>query len=117
MLAFVDIEHFSAVFGFAYIEHLTGTYGTSAVRIEFVTYSLHLDHVLQSDGFVATFIKQDTGIITVVNDSIAHQFCPLFPLTTSAIFFRITGGHRLNESDTVARFHVLLPGSDVHPAD
>ena len=112
LLALVDIKHLTAIFRFINVEHLTRTDGTTAKGVEFITDTFHLNHVL-----IAAFVKQNTRIITVINNSVAHQFRTLFPLASLTVFLRITGRHGLNETDTVARLHILFPGSDVHPAD
>ena len=112
----IDIKHFPAVFGFADIQHFAWTYGTSSVWVILVAYGFHLQHVLAADGFVTRFVEQDTRIVTIVDDGIAHQFGALFPLASFPVFLRVAGGHGLDKAYTVARFHILLPGSDVHPA-
>ena len=69
-----------------------------------------------TDAFVATFIEQNRGVVTVVNDSVAHQSRALLPAGTLHILLGITGRHGLWQSYTVAAFDVLLPWCDVHPA-
>ena len=117
LLALVDIKHFTAVFRFVNIEHLTRADGTSAERVELVADFLHLNHMFTADRLITTFVKQDTRVITVIDNGIAHQFRTLFPLAALTVFLRIAGRHGLNKADTVARLHILFPGSDVHPAD
>ena len=117
MFAFVDIQHFAAIFRFTDIQHLAGTDGTSAEWIILVTNGFHLNHVRPADRFVSTFIEQDTGIVAIINDSVTHQLHPLFPLASFTVFFRITGRHCLYQTYTVARFYILFPRSDVHPAN
>ena len=117
VLALVDVEHFASVFRFADVEHFTGTDGTSAMRVILITNSFHFQHVFLADGFIATFIENDTRIVTVIDNGIAHQFGTLFPLASLAVLFRITGRHGLDQTYTVARFDVLFPWTDVHPTN
>ena len=117
LLALVDIKHLTAIFRFINVEHLTRTDSTTAEGVEFITDTFHLNHVLATDRLIAAFVKQNARIITVINNSVAHQFRTLFPLASLTVFLRITGRHGLNETDTVARLHILFPGSDMHPAD
>ena len=70
-----------------------------------------------ADSFVATFVEQDTRVVAVINDCIAHQFHPLLPLASLTVFFRISGRHCLYQTYTVARFYILFPWSDVHPTN
>ena len=116
MRTFIDIKHFAAIFRFTDIQHFAGTDCTPAMRIIQITDSFHFYHVLTTDRLIATFIKQDTRIIAVINDSVTHQFCTLFPLTSFTIFLGITGLHSLNQSYTVTRLDILFPRSDMHPA-
>jgi len=73
--------------------------------------------VFAADGFVATFVEQDTRIITVVDNRVSHQLHPLFPLTSFTVFFCISGRHCLYQTYTVAGFYILFPRSSVHPAN
>ena len=87
------------------------------MRVILITNSFHFQHVFLADGFIATFIENDTRIVTVIDNGIAHQFGTLFPLASLAVLFRITGRHGLNQTYTVARFDVLFPWTDVHPTN
>ena len=117
LLRLVDIQHLAAIFRLVDVEHLTRADGPSAMRIKFVADGFHLQHVLAADALVATLVEQNAGIVTVVDDGIAHQVLALLPPRSFNVLLGITGRHGLNQSDTVARLDVLLPGRDVHPSD
>ena len=117
MGTFVDVKHFTSIFSFPYIQHLARSDGSSAVRIIFVTYGFHFQHMLTADGFISRFIEKDARIVTIVYDSIAHQFFSLLPLPADTVLFSVTCRHSLNQPYTVARFNVLFPRGDVHPAN
>ena len=115
-LRLVDIQHLTAIFCFVDVKHLTRAYGTSAIRVIFIADGFHLQHVLTAYALVAALIEEDRGVVAVVDDGIAHQFCTLIPARTSDILFCIAGGHGLNQSHTVARLDILFPRGDMHPA-
>ena len=117
LLRLVDIQHLAAIFRLVDVKHLTRADGPAAIGIVLVAQRLHLEHVLTADALVATLVEQDAGIVTVVDDGIAHQVLALLPPRSFNVLLGITGGHGLNQSDTVARLDVLLPGCDVHPSD
>ena len=79
--------------------------------------SFHLYHVFATDGLITTFVEDDTRIVAVVDDDIAHQFGALFPLAALAVFLCIAGRQHLHGTHAVAALDVLLPGGDVHPAE
>ena len=112
---FVDIEHLAATLRHAAVEHLTRTGGASAVRVELVTQGRHPALVFFAHALVAGFVKDDAGIVAVVNDGVAHGLDALFPTPPVHVFFGIAGGHRFQKAHTVTRFHVLFPGRYVHP--
>ena len=116
LVRLVDVQHLTAIFCLVYIQHLTTTDGTSSMRVVLVANLLQLQHVFARDAFVAALIEQDTGIVAVVDDGVAHQLGTLVPARTGHILLGITGRHGLGQSHAVARLYVLLPGGDVHPA-
>ena len=87
------------------------------MRVIFIAYRFHLYHVFPTDRLISTFVKQDTRIVTIINDGITHQFSPLSPLASFTVFFCITGLHCLDQPYAVTRFNVLFPWSDMHPAN
>ena len=93
----VDVEHFSAVLCLIDVEHLARADGTAAEGVVLVAYLLHLHHVFARDTLVAALVEHDAGIVAVVDDGVAHQFRALCP-------------------SRVARFNVLFPRRDMHPA-
>ena len=116
MFALVDVEHLTAVFGFAHVEHLARTDGPSAMRVILVANGNHFEHVFTADGLVAAFVEDDTRIVAVVDDGVAHHLLALFPAAAVDIFFGISGREHLHESHSVARLDILFPGGDVHPS-
>ena len=115
--ALVDVEHLAAVFCLADVEHLAAAYGTAAKGVVLVADGLQLEHVLAADALIASLVEDDAGVVAVVDDGIAHQLHALLPTGALHIFFGIAGRHGLEKSHAVARFHILLPGGDMHPAN
>ena len=74
----------------------------TAKKIIPVTDGDHVVHVLRTDAEVAAFIKEDGGIIAVVDYSVAHHFAALLPLAPLAVFLGVSGRHRLYEAHAVA---------------
>ena len=72
--------------------------------------------MLCCDALIAALIKQNAGVVAVIDDGIAHQLYALFPLAPRGIVLGIARRHSLYEAYPVARLHILLPRSDVHPA-
>src|SRR5690349_24420656 len=87
------------------------------MRIILIANGFHFLHVGFTDVLVATLVEDDAWIIPVINDGIAHYGLALLPSCAVHVCFRIAGGHGLHETYAVAAFNVLLPWSDVHPAD
>ena len=102
VFALVDVEHLTAVFGFAHVEHLARTDGPSAMRVILVANGNHFEHVFTADGLVAAFVEDDTRIVAVVDDGVAHHLLALFPAAAVDIFFGITGREHLHETYSVA---------------
>ena len=69
---FVDIQHFTAIFGHLRVQHVTATDGASAVWVVLVAYLFHLSHILLRNLVVATLIEDDAGIVAVVDDGVTH---------------------------------------------
>lgn len=116
VFALVDVEHLTAVFGFAHVEHLARTDGPSAMRVILVANGNHFEHMLTADGLVSTFVEDDTRIVAVVDNGVAHHLFALLPAAAFDIFFGITGREHLHESHSVARLDILFPRGDVHPS-
>ena len=112
----VDVEHLAAIFGLGTVEHLTRTDGTSAKGVILVANLLHLLHVLFRDAEVATLVENDGGVVTVIDNGIAHELGTLLPARSFHVLLGIACRHGLDESHAVARLNVLLPGANVHPA-
>ena len=116
LAALVDVEHLAAIFCLVDVEHLAAAGGASAMGVKAVADLLQFHHVLAADAFVAAFVEEYRGVVAVVNDGIAHQFAALLPLSSLAVLLGIARRHGLDEAHAVARFDILLPGGDVHPA-
>ena len=69
------------------------------------------------DALVAGLVEEDRWVVAVVDDTVTHELDACLPLATLGIAFCVTRAHRDEEADAVSGFHVLLAGSDVHPAD
>ena len=117
LLRLVDIEHLPPIFRFVDVEHLARADGTSTIGVVFVADGYHLQHVFTADALVTTFIEDDTGIVAVIYDGIAHQLLALLPLDALTILFCITCRHGLEQSDSVARLDILFPRGHMHPTD
>ena len=87
------------------------------MRIKLIPQGFHLLHVRLADRFVAAFVENYAGIVSVIDDRVAHQLNTLFPAPPRNVLLRIACGHRFHQADAVARLHILLPGCHVHPAD
>ena len=111
----VDIEHLAAILSLIDIEHLTRAYSPTTIRVIRIADSLHLKHVLSADALIAALVEEYRGIVTVVDDGIAHECLALLPTRSRHILFGITSWHSLNQSDTVTALDVLLPRGNVHP--
>ena len=112
---FVDVEHLATVFGHVAVEHFPGSDSATAIGIVGISDRFHFSHVFLADVLVATFVKDNTGVIAVVDDGVTHEFNPLFPLAPRRVLFRVTGWHGLNQPNPVARLHILFPRRDMHP--
>jgi len=115
-LRLVDIQHLTTIFCLVDVQHLTASDGPTTIGVVGITDLLHLQHVLTTDALVTTFVEEDTGIVAVINDGIAHQFGTLSPAGTFHVFLGITCRHGLWQTNTVARLNVLLPWCHVHPS-
>ena len=112
----VDIEHLAAILSLIDIEHLTRAYSPTTIRVIRIADSLHLKHVLSADALIAALVEENRGIVTVVDNGIAHECLALLPTRSRHILFGITSWHSLNQSDTVTALDILFPRGDVHPA-
>ena len=115
MLALVDVEHLASELCLTDVKHLTGTDGTSSIRVIHIPDGLHLHHVFTGNGLVSALIEYDARIVPVVYDGIPHHFHTMLPLAALAVFFRVSGRHSLRHSDAVTRFHILFPRTYMHP--
>ena len=116
LAALVDVEHFATVFCLVDVEHLSATGGTSAIGVKAVANLLQFHHMLTADALVAALVEEDGRVVAVVDNGISHQFAALLPLSSLAVLLGITRRHCLDKAHAVARFNILLPGSDVHPS-
>ena len=116
LAALVDVEHFATVFGLVDVEHLSATGGTSTIGVKAIANLLQFHHMLTADALVAALVEEDGRVVAVVDDGISHQFAALLPLSALAVLLGITRRHCLDKAHSVARFNILLPGGDVHPA-
>ena len=115
--ALIDVEHLAAILGHFARQHLSRADGPAAVRIVLIAHFLHLSHVIFADALVAALIEKNAGVVAVVDDGVAHQLDPLIPLPAFGIAFGIARRHRFDQAHAVARFDILLPRRDVHPAN
>ena len=116
LLRLIDVEHLAAILRLVNIEHLTTADGSASMRVVRIADGLHLQHVLTRDALVAALVKEYRGIVAVIDDGVAHHRLSLFPPWAVHVLLGIASGHRLWQSHTVARLHVLLPRCHVHPA-
>ena len=72
MFTLIYIKHFTSPFSFTNIQHLTGAYRSSSIRIVHIPDSNHFKHVFTTYRLITRFIEQYTRIILKVDDSITH---------------------------------------------
>ena len=113
----VDIEHLASILRRLAVEHLAAADGTSAMRVKLIAQGLHVGHVRFGDRFVARLIEYDAWIVAIVDYGVSHQSDALFPLPSFDILLGISGRHRLNQSNAVARLDILTPRRHMHPPD
>ena len=112
----VDIEHLAAILRLVDVEHLARADGPATAGVVSVADGLELEHVLTADTLVATLVEEDTGVVAVVDDGVAHELGALGPPWSLHVFLGIAGRHGLWQSHAVARLHILFPRRDVHPS-
>ena len=99
------------------MQHFATADGPSAMGVETVAQGLHLLHVRFADALVATFVEEDAGVVSVIDDGIGHHADALFPLASRSVLLGVAGRHRLGQADAVARLDVLTPRHRVHPTN
>ena len=115
-LRLVDIQHLTTIFCLVDVQHLTASDGPTTIGVVDITDLLHLQHVLTADALVTTFVEEDTGVVAIIDDGIAHHFGALSPAWSFHVFLSITCWHGLWQTNAVARLDVLLPWCHVHPS-
>src|ERR1035437_8006472 len=97
----VDVKHLASILGDMAGEHLPRAYCTTTMWIVLVAHRLHLGNVSFRDPVIPALIKNDAGIVAVIDDGIAHQFNPQFPMTAVGVPLCIAGRHGFDEADSV----------------